>query len=192
MNKRLLISALLWAVTMCVFAQDHLKFKGVPIDGTREEFVKKMKAAGFSEIGTEDAVTLLNGEFAGYKECYVGVYTLQKKNLVSKIGVMFQTSNTWSYLHGTYSNLVDMLTEKYGKPTKQVERFNSYANPTNDGDRMIQVELDNCEYYTTYELKNGSIQVSIEHKSYGNNFVFLIYEDSINGEDTRKAAMDDL
>lgn len=192
MNKRILISALLWAVTMCVFAQDHLKFKGVPIDGTREVFVAKMKMAGFREIGTEDGMTLLKGEFAGYKDCTLGVSTLKMKNLVSRIAVLFECNDTWSSLYGIYSDLTEMLTEKYGSPTKQVEKFNTYYTPTDDGDRMSQVNLGRCEYYTTYELGNGRIQVSIEHMSYNGNYVLLKYEDKINADDNRKAAMDDL
>ncbi len=53
------------------FAQssEHLKFKGVPIDGTLSEYVSKMKQAGFQLIETDDGVAVLEGEFAGYKDC---------------------------------------------------------------------------------------------------------------------------
>jgi len=73
------------------FAQTsaHLSFKKVPIDGTLEENVSKMKHSGFKYIQTEDGTALLNGDFAGYKDCYVGVSTLKQKDLVHKIVVFF-------------------------------------------------------------------------------------------------------
>jgi hypothetical protein len=48
-------------ISLCIslssFAQtdaQHLKFKGVPIDGTLAAYVSKMKAAGFSDLGIKD------------------------------------------------------------------------------------------------------------------------------------------
>ena len=42
-------------------AQEHLTFKGVPIDGTLDVYVEKMKKAGFSYIGNDDGIALLQG-----------------------------------------------------------------------------------------------------------------------------------
>lgn len=76
----------------------HLTFKGVPIDGTLDEFVLKMKKSGFEHIGTEKGYAFLQGDFASYKGCSVGVSTLKAKDLVSKIVVLFQNHETWSAL----------------------------------------------------------------------------------------------
>ncbi len=51
----------------------HLTFKGVPLDGTLDEFVLKMKKSGFEHIGTEKGYALLQGDFASYKGCSLGV-----------------------------------------------------------------------------------------------------------------------
>jgi hypothetical protein len=72
----------------------HLAFKGVPIDGTLEEYVSKMKKSGFTHSGTKDGVAILEGDFASYKSCIVGVSTLKQKNLVSKIAVIFPGRDT--------------------------------------------------------------------------------------------------
>jgi hypothetical protein len=45
----------------------HLLFKGVPIDGTMNEYVAKMKLNGFVVIATEPGATMLQGEFASSK-----------------------------------------------------------------------------------------------------------------------------
>ena len=49
--KRLIFLLLFASTILISSAQDkseHLSFKGVPIDGTLNEYVLKMKAAGFS------------------------------------------------------------------------------------------------------------------------------------------------
>ena len=67
------------AFVLSSFAQttEHLKFKGVPIDGTLSEYVLKMKQAGFHLIETDDGVAVLEGEFAGYRGCLIGVKTFK-------------------------------------------------------------------------------------------------------------------
>lgn len=54
--KRLIFLLLFASTILISLAQDkseHLSFKGVPIDGTLNEYVSKMKAAGFSYLGTQ-------------------------------------------------------------------------------------------------------------------------------------------
>lgn len=196
--KVVLTSLFCFVLTMISFAQnntdttEHMTFKGVPIDGTLNEYVSKMKQSGFTLIGTEDGVAMLKGDFAAYKGCIIGVATLKGKDLVSKITVIFPEQETWSSLSSNYYNLKELLTEKYGEPTEIVEKFDTYSEPDDDGDRMHAVKMDNCKYYTTYELENGSIQISIDHQSVMSCFVRLAYFDKINSEKVRQKAIDDL
>ena len=85
-----------------------------------------------------------------------------------------------------------MLSEKYGKPSESVEKFQSYAEPKNDNDKMYQVQFDKCKYYTIYKTENGTIQLSIEHEGVTKCFIKLAYFDKINGETVKKQALDDL
>lgn len=83
--KNLLSSLLFIAIIMTASAQvkqdtsQHLTFKGVPLDGTLEQYVLKMKQNGFKHLSTKDGVAMLQGDFAGYKDCFVGVSTLKQK-----------------------------------------------------------------------------------------------------------------
>lgn len=72
----------------------HLKFKGVPIDGTLKEFVSRMKRKGFKSVGFDNGTAVLEGDFAAYKECAIYVSTLDNKDLVSRITVVFPDQNT--------------------------------------------------------------------------------------------------
>ena len=173
-------------------SSSHLTFKGVPIDGTLDEYVLKMKKAGFTHIGTKEGVAMLKGDFAGYKNCIIGVSTLKQKDLVSKVAVIFPESETWSSLSNNYFSLKEMLAEKYGKPSDCVEKFQSSIQPREDNSKMHEVKFDNCKYYTIYETDNGSINLSIEHDGVSRCFVTLGYLDQINGEEIKNEALKDL
>jgi len=191
--KKILILVIVALSTILSFAQNsqHLSFKGVPIDGTLNEYVAKMKQSGFTHIGTEDGVAMLKGDFAAYKNCIIGVATLKGKDLVSKITVIFPDCDTWSLLYGNYSSLKEMLTQKYGNPSESVEKFQSkYVD--NDNDRMYEVKMDKCDYITIFETDKGNIQLSIEHNSVISCYVVLSYFDKINGDIIKQKAMDDL
>jgi len=179
---------------MLTFAQtsEHLSFKGVPIDGTLDEYVTKMKQNGFSHLGTENGMAILNGDFAGYKDCHVGVSTLKQKDLVYKIGVLFPEQDTWSRLSTNYFELKQMLTEKYGKPSEVVEKFDTYSQPRDDNSRMHEVGMDRCKYYSIWQTDKGEIQLSIEHESVMKHFVRLAYFDKINSDIIKEKAKDDL
>lgn len=195
--KRYLFSFLFSITLFTSFAQvktdpsKHLSFKGVPIDGTLSEYVSEMGEIGFTHKGTKDGIALLRGDFASYKNCIISVSTLKKKDLVSKITVMFPDCDTWSALSANYFHLKELLTEKYGNPSKCVEKFQSYT-PDSDGSKLIDVKLDACKYCTTYETENGTIQLSIEHGVLMDCFVTLVYIDKINSDTIKKQALDDL
>lgn len=169
----------------------HLAFKGVPIDGTLDQYILKMNQTGFKLISTEDGTAILQGDFAGYKECHINVSTLKQKDLVHKIGVVFPNRDTWATLSANYFELKQMLTEKYGTSVEEVEKFDGYA-PKDDGMKMHQVQMDRCKYNTKWQADKGEIQLSIEHSELAKCFVKLIYIKKINGAVIKKQAIDDL
>lgn len=180
--------------TMLTYAQtsEHLSFKGVPIGGTLNEYVSKMEQNGFTHLGTEDGMAILNGDFAGYKNCHVVVSTIKQKDLVYKIGVLFPDQDTWSRLSTNYFGLKQMLTEKYGEPFDVVEKFDGYSQPNDDNERMYEVKFDRCKYYSIWQTEKGEIQLSIDHTSVTSCFVKLAYFDKINGAIINAKAKDDL
>lgn len=197
--KKIIISVVFVLIAVISFAQVqvnsessvHLTFKGVPIDGTLHEYILKMEKNGFTQLGTEDGIAMLKGDFASYKNCMVGVATLKQKDLVSTIKVMFPECDTWLYLSTNYFSLKEMLTEKYGEPSDCVEKFDG-LEPRDDNSKMHAVKFDNCKYYTTFETEKGSIQLSIDHDGVLSCYVLLAYYDKINGDIIRAKAIDDL
>jgi hypothetical protein len=196
MKKIIMTFSFLMILMSSSFAQssEHLKFKGVPIDGTLNEYVNKMKQAGFYYEMTEDGIALLSGEFAGYSDCIVGVKTLQKLNLVHEIVVLFPSQDKWAGLNYDYERLKTMLTKKYGEPDECIERFNAPSYMTmDDNAKMYQVESNNCEYYSKYDTNNGSISLTISNDGYEFGCrVKLFYTDKTNSEIFDDAVMEDL
>lgn len=196
--KTVLTSLFCFVLTVASFAQNnndtskHMTFKGVPIDGLLNEFVFKMKQNGFNLIETKDGIAVLKGDFAAYKNCIIGVTSLKGKDLVSKVVVLFPDHETWTALASNYFNLKELLTEKYGEPSEVVEKFVTNFEPKNDNSKMHEVGMNNCKYYTTFELENGSIQLSIENDGFSSSFILLSYYDKINSEKVRQKAIEDL
>ena len=184
------IFAILLAI--CSFAQEHLTFKGVPIDGTLNSYVAKMKAKGFTSLGSSDGVAMLKGDFAAHKSCTILVATMQNKDLVSRIAVIFPEQEQWQYLYGNYSELKELLTIKYGEPTDCVEEFQGYSQPKTDSDKMYAVQFDKCKYGSIFTTQKGEIQLSIDHDGVSSCFVKLLYIDKINNNSVRQDALDDL
>jgi hypothetical protein len=194
--KAKFLTTILLLISVMSFAQnqtsEHLTFKSVPIDGTLADYVTKMKLNGFTLILTKDYSAVLNGDFAGYKDCNVGVSTLKQKDLVHKIGVFFPKHDTWATLSGNYFNLKKMLIEKYGEPYDVLEKFDGDSQPTEDDDKMYKVKFDNCKYYSIWQTEKGDINLSIDHYSVSRCYVTLVYFDKINSEKIIAIAKDDL
>ena len=82
MKHFLLTLLLTFIVGVCSAQTEHMKFKGIPMEGTLQTFTSKLKAKGFMPIGVQDGVSLLKGEFAAQLQisvayfCSIGLYFL--------------------------------------------------------------------------------------------------------------------
>lgn len=197
MKKSIILFAFVTTIHTITLAQVkndnsvHLTFKGVPIDGTLDEYVSKMEQNGFVQTGTNDGLSNLEGDFASYKNCTLGVSTLKNNDLVNKIVVSFPALTNWSSLSSNYFNLKELLTEKYGKPSLVKEEFQNFI-PKDDGTKMNLVQLGACKFVSIFKTDKGSIELTIEHSETMSCFVKLAYFDKINGETIKKEALNDL
>ena len=196
--KQIIITVLCMFATLCGYAQEksgHLLFKGVPIDGTVNSFVQKMKQKGFALEGNGEQTAIMKGAFAGQKNCNVGIFRTVEKDLVFRVAVLFEAEKQWSMLEKTYLFLKEMLTKKYGKPSFSIEEFDNPYQPEDDNMKMFYTEQDKCKYGTEYETDEGIITLKITHvKAEYKDFCYvtLVYTDSKNFSDAEKSASDDL
>lgn len=59
MKHFLLTLLLTFIVGVCSAQTEHMKFKGVPMEGTLQTFTSKLKAKGFMPVDVQDGVSLL-------------------------------------------------------------------------------------------------------------------------------------
>lgn len=195
--KKLFLTFVVSCIAVTAFCQtSHLTFKGVPIDGSLNEYVNKMKAAGFTHVGTEDGIALMTGDFAGYKNCTIGVQTLKPRNLVHEITVVFPNQEKWPNLENDYIKIKEMLTTKYGAPSKSKEEFVKtpiYMDLDKDDDKMSELRDDRCEYYSIFTLENGRITLQLRYTGYPYYaHIQLWYTDKANESVIEADAMNDL
>lgn len=182
----------LFLMPFSLFAQtDHLKFKGVPIDGTLNQFVAKMQNAGFTKLRQYGKAVILEGDFAGYKDCYIVVSTLDNKDLVNQIAVKFNSHNDWRSLENNYLNLKKLLTKKYGEPFDVQEEFQGHYID-DDNDRWYELTMNRCIFRTEWRTELGKVVLAIEHESLEGGFVILGYVDKANDAIVEQTALDDL
>ncbi len=192
--KRIITLGMAMMIAIATMAQTgHLTFKGVPIDGTLNKFVSKLKQKGLTHIGTEQGIAIFKGEFAAHKGCSIAAIA-HESGEVYRVGVMFPEQDTWLRLYNDYSSIKDMLNQKYGEPTSVVEEFQSDSGGKYDDDntRMHYVKFDKCRYVTDFTTESGTIEVRIDHNDELECYVVLIYEDTTNGDKVRSSAIDDL
>ena len=191
--KKIIILFACLIIAGTAFAQQHLSFKGVPINGTLQEYTNAMVKAGFHYEGTQDGVSILTGDFAGYKNCIVGVSTLKNLDVVSHIAVLFPDKDTWTSVLSDYETLKSMLTEKYGIPSDYKEKFIGYVGDFDNGLVMHALKDGEYEWYTRFSTDLGNIELSITAGTkYNTAAVRLGYYDKINSEKVRSSAIDDL
>lgn len=173
--------------------RQHLTFKGIPIDGTPEEFGRKLEAVGFEyNCKSQGSYWYEGGSFAGYSDCEVIVKTYD--NLVYEVVAILPTQYRWNHLYNDYCTLVSSLKKKYGEPHYSKEEFvstPSYIDLDDDNDKYSEVKDGHCKYYTGFSVGYGLTgSVHIEIKATGR--VGIHYTDWYNEYLKEQAVVNDL
>lgn len=194
MRTRILTLILVLTLTILSLSaqSEHLKFKGVPIDGTLKEFASKLVAKGFTLLSQDNNAVTMMGNFAGHDDCTAYIFRNDKVDVVNGIVLYFPSLDSWRLLEGEYNSTKDLLTEKYGEPFDCIEEFNSTIQPTTDRDKFYELKMERCTYKTTFFTLYGRIILSLVKLDYNKCCVQLIYIDNINSDLARQSMLDDL
>lgn len=159
------------------YAQDsisHLEFKGIPINGKLDEFVKKLEAQGYKMTESLDNIIMMEGQFTG-KDATILIISTKKSKTVWKVVVKFSEQSSWSSLKSDYFYYKEMFVKKYGSPTKKYEFF---SNPYYEGDgyELSALRSEKCHYISAFETKSGVVYLEIsKYKK-----IEISYEDESN------------
>lgn len=174
------------------YAQEHMTFQGIPIDGTLDSMITKLRAKGFKLDTRADEynAAIMSGHFAG-KQAELYILATPKSKVVWKIAANFDKNDSWYSLKADYKEYKEAYTTKYGKPS---DSFEFFSKPYYEGDgyELQALRLDKCTYATFWKFDAGTIAVKLGSSGY----VSLIYEDNTNvrikEQEENNAVMDDI
>lgn len=169
---------------------EHLKFKGIPIEGSVDDFGKKLVAGGFSQI----AKNAYRGKFMR-SDCTV-VLIAADNGMIWRVAIAFGDVKTWSTLRSAFDGYIDLYKEKYGAPAKVTKTFTgNYVDLVRNSPdwAMYAIGEDACNYNAYWKLKQGLIDMRIvKGKSYGRGSIMITYTDDTNKAVVRSADLDEI
>lgn len=188
--KKLILFCLLSLFALYALGQEHLSFKGIPIEGSIVSFCQKLKTKGLTQIATDTNIRLFTGDFTG-RNATIGVVADQSGQNVFAVVVIFDKSKQWNDLVNTYDHYKDLYTEKYGTPI-----FSREYNPSRSDSNtslMYEVHQGTIEYGSVFSAPGGTIELSID-KADGiyEGQVIIRYKDSKNIDNKRKLDLDEI
>jgi len=187
--KKFLFALILIALPLTGNAQEHMKFMGIPIDGTPAQFGQKLVTQkGMKEVVAEK---VYSGKFFA-QDCIISLYA--PHNCLCSVNVYFPESSSWSNILTLYDALKRHLTAKYDIPSKVEEYFDN-KNVNDDYSKFIELKNDRCHYSTSWQAPVGAIRlnmINFQLSSGSNPRVCLSYHDYINSIKTELRSSDDL
>lgn len=175
--KRLLLFLSVLAIAISLHAQnDVTKFMGIPVDGTKQEMTRKLKAKGFTPAESYEGGDL-KGEFNG-KNVTLMLQTVNNK--VWRVIVLYLMTDNESTIISTYNNLI-----------YQFENNNNYLAGDNeeipsDEDISYEISVRNKRYQASfYQLGttdsfNSPVWFTIGDGLYDRYTLVIYYENGFN------------
>lgn len=165
-----------------ISAQTHLTFMGIPITGTRESMMTKLKVKGFSEKTQENEVGVeLKGEYLGRK-AWLRIYNSNISKTVYLIDIFFAKGH-FIDLYKQYIDCREKLNAQFGKPTEildesleetlEFDQFPMCATYYKNSKGLISLEISeekHCVEISFQDKRNAEImkkeKSQKQHKSY--------------------------
>lgn len=188
--KKNLITLTMFFAFINIVAQEHLSFKGIPIEGSMTSFCQKLKAKGLTQIEKDNNITMFVGDFTGRKAS-IGVGATDDGENVHSVVVLFDPNSEWKDLVNTYNYYKELYTRKYGKPSACME--NNPSRQDSNISLMYELTQGRVTYASAWEVTGGTIELSIEKaNNYSDGMVIIRYRDAQNVEAKIKNDLDDI
>ena len=188
--KRVIIALAYIFATLQISAQEHLCFKGEPIDGEVSSFVRKLNKLGFKTLDSDDEGYFLEGMFSGHNSAL-----FVESSLISHtphtVYVKQEAIEDWASLIHDYSALKKGLTLKYGNPILVKEEFRS-PYKEGDGSEYMAFKGGYADWHSRFDAQVGIIDLYIREQTYGELSVVLKYEDTANAQKAVQELTSDL
>lgn len=166
-------------------SSDHMTFWGTPIDGPKQEFVRKMLKKTDAVVQDNIGNQTLIGPFEhdNQNSYFLVVESKPDVDVVNKVALLYPSMRNWKEYEDKYNEMKRELTQKYGEPVGSVEQFQD--PDVKPQDKLSKFFLKEAQYSTLFYDDKGSVELSI--KGYGHQSLFSVritvtYIDGINNE----------
>lgn len=182
--KRLFI--ILFAAMMAAgaMAEGHLKFKGVEINGSIDQFTSQLSKRGCKVGENFVGVDMIKTDFAGVAMLVHPLTTSQTKIVYAVVASTWYIDDQASYM-AQYKSLKQLMTEKYGEGVDITLDDGYYANSIGNFER------GNASNSISFTSPEGLIILYLHKDSYRANVV-VEYIDNTNNSLRKKEANDDI
>ena len=182
------IISVFFVLCLCVAAsaQQHMKFMGIPLDGTIDDFTLKLKAKGVTYDAAESkaagkGIRKFCGTFMGEKATFTVFYNYKSKIVFSAVAELYYP--TVESAHTPFVNLNDQLQQKYPDATCK-----EYTGPDGKTDGLAFDIFDE-----TGDNRIGFILQTLRAPSSGYGIsICLTYTDTDNLMKSEKILSEDL
>ena len=158
--------------------EEHLTFKGIPINGAPEEISKQLQAHGFVQAEVfQNGSICLDGTFAAVENCIIVINYSKLVETTWAITVWFPEQDSWFSLQDQYQRFKDMFIKKYGRPEKDFEFFMP-PYEDGDGDELSALKSDYVTYMSFFYTDLGVITVELDTSC----CLKITYEDKFNSD----------
>ena len=169
------IIGLLFAVLFSagLYAQEEvIKFLGIPVDGTKQEMIQKLKSKGFTYNQRED---VLEGEFNGEK---VVIVVQTQNNKVWRLAIIDKTNRSEGQIRIRFNKLVAQF-ENNGKYTPYEESQTIDENE----DIRYEISAHDKQYEAVFFSKTGGLVWFKISKDVLDYYIAMYYENTNNAAD---------
>lgn len=145
--KRIIFSLMIAMIALTATAQnDVTKFLGIPVDGTKAEMIRKLKAKGFTSSPYDKDI--LTGEFNGYD---VEIHVVTNNNKVYRIMVVDANYTDETAIRIRFNRLCQQFIEnkKYISPDEEYMISNTE-------DISYEINVHNKRYQAVFYQKPES------------------------------------
>ena len=176
--KRIVLLLVTLSICCWAGAQEHLKFKNIPIDGAKKAFVSELQKNDFHLVEDMEAGTAMRGRLANKR---VSIFIMaNSEGNASRIFASFDSPDNWTNLKMDFYTFLRSLAFKYGEP---VELHQEFQLPFSDGDgrEMEALKRGRGRWYARFEPDEGTIHMMISNNPMTQEpGIMLLYEDGIN------------
>lgn len=212
--KKIFLTLICSLISVVAFCQttEHLKFMGIPINGTPNAFGQKLVAKGFRRNYDEDRpeYNAYDGKFACCGESSASkciIHVLKYKNTVYAICVTIipygdeylwdgikpadlNLSNSWDGIKPAYINIRNNIYNKYDCISVDDDEYGTECYYESDLDKLRAIRLNDLRVSTIFHIDENGSKIKTE---IGNAFsiklfdlwcINILYVDGINFKKT--------